>query len=215
MRLALALLSAGIVAGLAGCQREHPSIAIGEDVIVEQLDAGRYAARFEARVVSKGKHSGLDHAAALLTAGGHACDSGSLQVQSQSPDLGAKASVPPAGTTLTMTVACRHDRLPGHRVVTEAEALAMSGPALPGSSNRSGYLSMRANETRVQSADALIGGFVREAYTEECGGQSLVVERIEMASVPREPGSDAPYVENLHAVMHFRCVDASPPEPQS
>lgn len=213
MRTALGLLFTGIVATLAGCQADHPSLAIASEVAVQKLDAGQHSARFEASVVSKGKDTGLDYAAALLTAGGQACSPRNLQVEDRSPELDQLAVAPPAGKKLTMTVACHHDRLPGHRVATEAEAHAMYADAPAGHSNRMASRSMRQGETRLDTAEGLVGSFVREAYTEECAGQSLLVEKIELASVPLEPSS-TPYVETLYGVMSYRCVESATVEAQ-
>jgi hypothetical protein len=216
MRLVRVFLIVGISFAIAGCQGEHPSIGIGREVTIETLEAGRDSARFRASVVSGGKHTRLDYAAALLQAGGKACSPRTLSVEDQSPDLGAGGleTAPEAGTTLTMTVACGHDRIPGHRVATEAEAMSLHGSSPPGSSDKSASRAMPKNETRLVTAEGLIGGFVREAYTEDCAGRGLIVEKIELASVPVEPGSGTPYVEKMHGTMHFRCMEAAPDEPQ-
>lgn len=209
MRHALALLSAGLVAALAGCTAEPASVAISRDVAMGKLDAGRYFARFEASVIANGEDSGLDYGTALLMAGGQACGSRTLSVQDRSTALDTTNVPPPAGKKLTMTVACHHDRMPGHRVATQDEAWKMYETSKPGSTSKMGSRLIRRNETRLNTAETLIGGFVREAYTEDCAGQALVVDGIELASVPDEPGSESDYVESLHGVLHFHCVDSS------
>lgn len=209
MRTALSLLSIGLVAALAGCQMEHPSVAIGRDVTVAKLDADRYFARFEASVISQGENTGLEYATALLTAGGQACGARTLSVQDRSPELDAMDVPPPARKKLTMTVACHHDRMPGHRVATQDEAWKMYEVSKPGFSSKMASRAMRKGETRLQSAESLIGSFVREAYTEDCDGRALILGGIELASVPAEPASGSDILESTYGVMHFRCAEPS------
>lgn len=205
----LCLLMIGAAANTA-CTMEHPSIAIGKRVAVEKLDAGEYAGRFKAIVVSDGKANGLDHAVALMHASSEGCRGHSFLTEDQSPALRQLQAVPSAGQTLSMTVACGHDRMPGYRTVTQAEARNLGGMPEEGVSDKIAYSHVRNDEKPQLVGERLIGGFLREVYTEECAGKAVLVEKIVMASEPREPTPELSGRENMHAVMHYRCVSAAP-----
>lgn len=208
MRRTTLFILAVSAAAIAGCTLEHPGIAIGKQVTVETLEAGKFAGRFKASVVSGGEASGLDYAGALLEASGRSCK-GSYLVEDQSPRLQDMNAIIPAGEEVSMTVACGHDRLPGHRIVSKGGANEVYGATPEGLSDKMAFAPVGKNENRRLVGERLVGGFLREVYTEQCAGKAVVVEKIVMVSEPTQPTATLPNVENLHVAMHYRCVDAN------
>ena len=191
---------------LTGCQPGNLE-GLGKDVVVRTLPAGDSAGRHEATLVATAEGTYSTYMGLLLTRASERCSGGSFGIDEATygPDID---DLVPAGETLRMVVSCNHNRLPNHRVVA-ADDMSLFGRDVP-----EGSLSKSASQQLVQhrgnerlALESLLGGFLRQAYTEQCAGKAVLVEYIGSATSPGTPDDRVPDPENMQATLQFRCVD--------
>ena len=181
----------------------------GKDVQVKTLPPGDSAGRYEVTVVAEAKGTYTDYMGELMTRASRDCSGRSFDVEDATygPDID---SLVPAGEKLRVVVSCNHDRLPNHRVVAADDFTLMHGEAPEGFSSKSGskQLAHQHQGGEKMAVESLLGGYLREVYTEQCEGRAVLVRYIATASSPGTPSKHVPKPESMQATMHYQCVDA-------
>ena len=211
--LGLALGAASLVAALKLQKHQGPgpdtAVGVAEGVQVKTLPPGDTAGRFEATVVATGKGTYSEYMVELMARASRDCADRrySMDEATFGPDVETTA---PAGEKLRLVFSCNHDRLPNHRVLAADDNSLMEADPPEGVSSKSGYmlLSGHRGDQRV-TAEALLGGYLREVYTEQCEGKAVLVQYIATAYSPGTPSEDLPDPEAIQATMHYQCVDAA------
>jgi hypothetical protein len=190
----------------AGCAQTQQA-QIEDSITVTALPAGDSAARFEATVVADKGVNFITYWGLLMAKASEGCVGGSFSVEN-SPDVGDIDLPVVAGETLKVVVACHHNRLPNHRVVAAGDYSVLELPVPAGSLVKTASKSLDQHQNNPRLAiEALIGGFVREAYTEQCAGKAVLVQFLATATAASAEGSESSDKKDAQATMHFRCVD--------
>ena len=208
MRHCLGFACAMTLLATTGCQL-GAALEIEQDIQVTTLPPGDSAGRYEATVVAKAAGTYTDYMGALMTKASEACTGVSFGVEDSTygPDV---TSAVPAGETLRVVVSCNHDRLPNHKVVAAEDFSVMTGDAPEGSLVKSASLHLDQHKGNKKLAvEALMGAFLREAYTEECEGKAVLVQYVATATSPGTPNEALLNPENMQATMHYRCVEVA------
>lgn len=182
----------------------------GKGVQVKTLPPGDSAGRYEATVVAEAEGTYTAYMGELMSRASRDCSGRSFGVEdgTYGPDVD---SLVPAGEKLRIVVSCNHDRLPNHRVVAADDFSLMHGEAPEGFSSKSGSQQLAQHQGNEKLAvEALLGGYLREVYTEQCEGKAVLVRYIATASSPGTPSKHLPNPESMQATMHYQCVDAAP-----
>jgi len=190
----------------SGCQQA--SLAeMEKSVKVTELPAGDSAGRYQATVETVEGGTYFTYMGLLVTHAGRGCEGRSFAVDDWSDTRVVDGPVA-AGETLTVAVTCNHDRLPNHRELAEGDTDTPTQPPAAGSLQKSAsqLMSQYQGSSKVAS-EVLIGGFLREAYTEECAGKPVIVEYLATATTPGTPSKLVPDPKSMHATMHYRCMD--------
>ncbi len=191
---------------MQGPAAEESDRDIGKGVQVKTLPAGDSAGRYEATVVARAKGTYSDYMVELMDRASRGCDGGfSVDESTFGPDVDARV---PRGESLRVVVSCQHDRLPNHRIVATGDhalaALPEPQDALVKSASR---LVNQHGGSKKRAAESLLGGFLREAYTEQCAGKAVLVQFIATATDPGTASVHLPEPESMAATMHYQCVE--------
>jgi len=206
-RLIIVSLSSLLV--LSGCNRWDEQTEIGKAVRVSTLPAGDTAGRYEATVESFAGKGYVDHMVALMNAASQRCPSSSFAITQGAAKFPEAEGKAPAGETLSLVAECQHDRLPNHEVLGPGETWsAFVGPLAPGLDQKMATIPLKQHHGSVRLAsEALFGGFLRKAYTEDCAGKAVVVEYLGVSTdAPATSGTQA-VDPSVGAVLRFRCMD--------
>lgn len=183
-------------------------IGIGKGVEVKTLAPGDSAGRYEATVVAEAKGTYTDYMGDLMSRASRGCSGSSFSVDegTYGPDIDSPV---PAGEKLRIVVSCNHDRLPNHRTLAADDLTLMHNEAPEGFSSKSGsmLLSTHRGDKRL-AAEALLGSYLRQVYTEQCEGKAVLIQYIATASSPGTPSEHLPEPESMQATMHYQCMDA-------
>lgn len=190
-----------------GCQQASLT-GLARDVVVTTLPAGTSAGRYEATVVASSAGTYATYMGLLMDHASKACQGKSYSVEDGTwgPDVDSRV---PEGEKLRMVVSCNHDRLPNHREVAADDSTLFSLPKPEGSLVKSASQQLVPHRGNTKMAvESLLGGFLREAYTEQCAGKAVLVQYLGTATSPGTPEKNIPDPENMQATMHYQCVDA-------
>ena len=209
-----------VAAGLTACRQApqpHAAVLLSERVeTVEREPAANGARRFELRLTGDARYTYEDHAVALLMAfDAQQCPQGGSAIGPERAAFPPGDARPAEGEPVVLSMDCLLDRMPNHVLVDVGSQTneVLPDPAdLPHKMGSAGP--GRPGERPVDTANRLIGSFVREAYTEDCGEQPMVVERIDTATEdglralpPADDGSQRQAQgPTVHAVLSFRCL---------
>ena len=209
-----------VAAGLTACRQApepHAAVLLSERVqTVEREPAANGAPRYELRIPGDARYTYEDHAVALLMAfDARQCPQGGFQIGPERAAFPPGDARPAEGEPMALGVDCLLDRMPNHVMV---EVGSQTNEALPDPANLPHKMGSAGpgspGDRPVDTANRLIGAFVREAYTEDCGEQPMVVERIDTATedglralTPADDGGQRqPLGPTVHAVLSFRCL---------
>lgn len=211
--LGVALGAGSLVAALKLQKPQGPglelAVEVAEGVVVKTLPPGDRAGRYEATVVATGKGTYSDYMVELMARASRDCADRSYSMDEATFGSDMNRQVP-AGERLEMVFSCNHDRLPNHRVLAADDNSLMQAEAPEGLSSKSGYMHLSGHRGNQRAtAEALLGGYLREVYTEQCEGKAVLVKYIATAYSPGKPSEDSPTPESIQATMHYQCVDAA------
>lgn len=211
-----------LATGLTACSNSMPpAYQMAKDVDVIEIEpAANGAKQFELSIAGDARYTFTDHMVALMAAlGAEHCGGEGLSMGEGREDFPIGDKRPEAGQALSVQVTCQLGLLPNHRTV---ETGSSTFDALPMPAGKD-YMAASAppmtdRDRTVDVVNRLLGGFVREAYTEKCGQGPMVIERIETAteSGPREypKSADGEVRKALgpqtHAVLTYRCLEQGP-----
>ncbi len=203
MTLAIAAAAATSACNRAPGTATPPAFELSRNVEVVELEPAANGARvFDLHILGDERYTFTDHAVALMMAMGEEhCAGNGFALGGDRDNFTTGDARPEADQQLTMQVTCALGLLPNHRTVEAGTKVGEVFESPAGSQTRRAYMeSTDVTDTPSQVANRLIGGFVREAYTEECGQRPMVIERIDTAT---ESGPKA----RMHGQLAFRCLD--------
>lgn len=208
-----------LATGLTACSKGMPpAYQMAKDVeIIEIEPAANGAKQFELSIAGDARYTFTDHMVALMSAlGGEQCGGEGYGMGEGREDFPLGDRRPEAGQALSVQVTCQLGLLPNHRTVETGSSTFDVIPMPAGKNFMAGSaIPMTDQDRTVDVVNRLLGGFIREAYTEKCGQGPMIIEQIETAteSGPREypEAADGERLEapgpQTHAVLTYRCLE--------
>ena len=207
------LLVGALVA--SGCARIdfHPE-TIGVDVEIASAQTGDSPTLYRASAKGDADRTGIEYFAAFGMAADRQCAGVPYSIIKTIDDLDAPTQ---DGASLSMEFSCRKVTLPNHSdLPTDRfdEVFSFSEPA-SGLRRKQGWTTPPGHQHSVRAFNELIGGFLREAYADECGGGPMLIERVGTATEVVDTELAHARKPRVYANVDYHCVSADPSAAQT